>query len=312
MPGSLSCAAPPLSARPASTLAALRPRPLATAGFRDISAATRNAPLVEIAPLAAGDEGAALGFALAWIAAAADGLIIWAGSQASFSEDGLPCAEGLAQYGVALDRLFVARGRTQTDALWVAEQALTVPGAHVLCTIAPSKKPLGLTATRRLLLASEKSGAHCILLRLDKLDASAAWARWRISAAPSEGVGRELGAPAFMSRLERNRAGPAGQSWRLVWTASERVLHEHASPQRPSPEMGVPERAVPERAVPERALFERATPDEVLRQRSFHGRALHEHVFNDDASAAAEAALDGDLAAASFDRSVETRRRSAV
>jgi protein ImuA len=258
-------------------------RSTGTGAFSSIRAVAQEAPLIEIAPLEAGDEGAALGFALAWIAAAAgDASIIWAGSQAGFSEDGAPCAEGLAQFGLPLDRLLVARGRTQTDALWATEQALTLAGAYVLCTIAPSKKPLGLTATRRLLLAAERSGAHCILLRLDRLDASAAWARWRIAAAASEGAGRELGPAAFTARLERNRAGPAGQSWRLHWAAPEQTFQEQT--------------------FQEQALQERAG-QENARQ----GYGPDEHPLH-----AAEAALDGDLAAAPADRSAETRRRSAV
>jgi protein ImuA len=95
----------------------------------------------------------------------------------------------------------------------------------VICTIAPSAKALSLTATRRLLLAAEKHATRCVLLRLDNAGASAAWMRWRIAAAPSRGEARELGPPAFTALLERNRAGPSGQSWRIEWNAHDRTFN---------------------------------------------------------------------------------------
>lgn len=181
-------------------------------------------PLIEVSPAGPGDGTAALGFALAWAAGCEDRLLVWAGPDMSLSEDGAPCAEGFAQFGVALDRLICARAHTQTDALWVAEEALKLPGALVICTIAAGKKPLSLTASRRLLLAAEKSGARGLLLRFDQPSPSAAWMGWRIAAAPSIGIGRELGAPAFTAELARYRAGPAGQIWHVQWSAHEREL----------------------------------------------------------------------------------------
>ena len=192
--------------------------------FDETRAVSADAPLTEIAPAAPGDEAPALGFALAWAQGASkDGLLFWAAPAASFAENGAPHAEGLAQFGVPLDRLLLTRAKTQVDALWAVEQALAIPNACVICTIAPAAKPLSLTATRRLLLLAEKNRARCILLRLDSMGASAAWTRWRISSAPSLGIAREIGAPAFRAHLVRNRAGQAGASWHLEWNA-----HEHA------------------------------------------------------------------------------------
>ncbi|MGE3302216.1 MAG: hypothetical protein AB7M12_03810 [Hyphomonadaceae bacterium] len=184
-------------------------------------AAAAAAPLIEIAPAAPGDAGAALGFALAWAQSGPPGgFLAWAAPDAHVGEHGGPCAEGLARFGLSLDRLLFIAARTQTDALWASEQALAAPGASALCTVAPGSKSLSLTATRRLLLAAEKHGARCALLRLDRLAASAAWMRWRIAAAASEAAGRELGRPAFTAHLERSRAGPSGLSWRLDWNAN--------------------------------------------------------------------------------------------
>jgi protein ImuA len=194
------------------------------ATFDETRAGGADAPLTEIAPAAPGDEAAALGFTLAWAQGAAkDGLLFWAAPAASFAENGAPHAEGLAQFGVPLDRLLLTRTATQVDALWAVEQALAIPNACVICTITPAAKALSLTATRRLLLLAEKNRSRCILLRLDSMGASAAWTRWRIASAPSLAIAREIGAPAFRAHLVRNRVGPSGASWHLEWNA-----HEHA------------------------------------------------------------------------------------
>ena len=117
------------------------------ASFALACAETLRRPLTEVVPDAPGDHAAALGFALAWMSLeAADriGPIYWAERDFGFQENGLPHADGLLQFGLALDRLLVVRTESQTDALWATEQALTAPGATVLCAIAPGKKPLGM------------------------------------------------------------------------------------------------------------------------------------------------------------------------
>lgn len=180
--------------------------------------------LVEIAPAAPGDEVAAAGFSLGWARAAAkDGLMLWAAPARFFAEHGDPCAEGLAQFGVDLERFVIVRARTQIDALWAAEQGLSIAGAFVLCAIAPAPKPLDLIVTRRLFLAAKKNESRCALIRLDTVRASAAEARFAVSPAPAESSVYGFGPPAFDVRLTRRRAGPAGEAWRLQWCA-----HEHA------------------------------------------------------------------------------------
>ncbi|MEQ1707263.1 MAG: hypothetical protein ABL864_02915 [Terricaulis sp.] len=193
--------------------------------FEPIRNASACAPLTEISPAAPGDGAATLGFAFAWAQAASQsGLVLWAASEADHAEGGAPHAEGLAQLGLTLNRVLMVRTRTQAEALWATEQALRVPQAIALCTISPAKKTLSLTTTRRLLLAAEKHNTRCILLRRDAAGASAAWTRWRISAAPSQGAAHELGPPAFLAHLDRNRAGPTGLSWTLHWHSHEHVF----------------------------------------------------------------------------------------
>ena len=194
--------------------------------FEGLRTSISPAPLIEVVPAAYGDHVSALGFALAWaLMASAGGLIFWAAPEQDFFEDGLPNAEGLAQFGLPLERLLLVRAQTQKDALWATEQALSTPGIFALCAIKPSKKDVSLTETRRLLLMAEHYRTRCLLLRLDAAGSSAARARWRVSAAPSQAEEDELGPPAFSVQLTRNRAGPHGLSFNLRWSVHDHAFH---------------------------------------------------------------------------------------
>lgn len=202
-------------------------------GFEQARKAAFEKPLVETAPASPGETYAALGFSLAALRAKSeDGLLFWIAPQHAFSELGAPCADGLSQFGVDLSRLILVKTQSPGEALWATEQALSLPCAKALTIIAPGRKSLGLAASRRLLLRAEQSGAQCLLLRLDPLVPSAAFSRWRVCAAPSQGAGREMGAPAFAIELEKNRAGPAGLSWRVEWNAHEHDFREAKKPAR--------------------------------------------------------------------------------
>jgi protein ImuA len=180
-------------------------------------------PLTEIVPVAPGDGAAALGFALGWIGLTqAENLILIAGPDSVSAETGGPYAPGTAQFGLPTARLIHVRTRTLKEALWASEQTLELTGARVLCLV-PHDARLTLTATRRLHLAAEKSGARCVLVRFDPLSPSAAWTRWNVAAAPSRSVGLEMGKPRFAVTLARRRSGRSGQRWLLEWNA-----HEHA------------------------------------------------------------------------------------
>ena len=206
------------------------------ADFYSVYQSVEASALIEITPSHCEDGMAAFGFALAWMKAARrDGLMVWAAPEHIFGEYGAPNAEGLAQFGIDPKTLLLVRASNQMQALWAAEQALTLPCAQVLCVIAGGAKSLSLSASRRLFLTAEKSGARGVLLRFDPLAPSAARSRWRVSAASSDNPfdphsfgSRELGPPAFDVRLERNRASPAGQSWRVDWNAHEHVFRERA------------------------------------------------------------------------------------
>lgn len=224
----------PPQTRPIAPLAPIEKA--AGAGFSDHYAIAAASPLIEIYPSGFGDGVVALGFALAWMRAAGqEGFMVMTAPDHVFGEYGAPNAEGLTQFGVYPRDLLIVRAPNQLQALWAAEQALTLPCAKVLCLIAANPKSLSLSASRRLFLTAEKSGARGVLLRFDALAPSAARSRWRVGAAasfnpfdPHSFGSRELGPPAFDVRLERNRVSPAGQSWRVDWNAHDHVFYERA------------------------------------------------------------------------------------
>jgi protein ImuA len=183
-------------------------------------------PLHEVGSAGAGFEAAALGFTLALAASwAGPAHVFWAGEYAAFAEEGAPYPAGLAQYGLALDRLIVARAKKREDALWAAEQALAATGAVVICALGAQGKPLDLKASRRLLLLAERYQSRCLLV-MPAHGPSAAWTRWRIAPAESNAEPDELGPPAFRAELTRNRGGPHGSSFIVDWNAHERRFAE--------------------------------------------------------------------------------------
>lgn len=91
---------------------------------------------------------------------------------------------------------------------------------------------LDLTASRRLVLAAERSGVPLFLLRLDAAPSpSAAQTRWQVSAAPSQALpGNAPGLPAFTLELLRQRSGQEGLDWRLEWDRDRHMFREAALP----------------------------------------------------------------------------------
>ena len=95
---------------------------------------------------------------------------------------------GLAELGLAPERLIVVRARPAAARLWALEEALRSPG---LAAALAEVDQLSLTQSRRLQLAAEAKGVTALLLRPPGAGAtpSAAATRWQIEAAPSEAAG---------------------------------------------------------------------------------------------------------------------------
>lgn len=159
-------------------------------------------------------HAAALGFAAVLLGRlmADGGHVVWIGPRDELF------GPGLAELGLAPERLIVVRARPQKARLWALEEALRSPG---LAAALAEVDRLSLTQSRRLQLAAEAKGVTALLLRPlhAGVTPSAAVTRWRIAAAPSETTGgprRASGVAHWQISLFRCRGGRTG-SWRIAW-----------------------------------------------------------------------------------------------
>ena len=199
--------------------------------------------LHEVVAASPGDAAAASGFALALAArfAAQPGQrrkkgkpIVWILEDAARAEAGLPYAPGLDAHGIAAEQLVVVSTASGPDSLWAMEEALKSKAVGAVVVDLWRTKSYDLVASRRLVLAAQKSGTPGVLVPAGatgsaRVISSAAQTRFEIRAAPSSGstsraspsAGLPLpGRAAWSVRLARIRAGPgleAGFDWEKVW-----------------------------------------------------------------------------------------------
>ena len=128
--------------------------------------------------------------------------------------------EGLIALGLAPERLLLAHAASNLEMLRAAAEAARCGGiAAVLVEMWGRCPEWGLTASRRLSLAAERSGVSVLILRGDAQEQpSSAQTRWSIASAPSIALSANApGLPAIDAHLLRQRGGPAGTHWRLEW-----------------------------------------------------------------------------------------------
>ncbi|HEY5106213.1 MAG TPA: protein imuA [Caulobacteraceae bacterium] len=146
---------------------------------------------------------------------AARGVMVWV------MRKGDLYAPGLAGLGLAAERLIQVEARDEAQALGALEDALGSAGVAVAVGEIGA---VDLTAGRRLQLACERGGATgFVIVRrpfggrrgLERTGLGAA-TRWRISPAPSQPAGGEigLGPPRWRVTLARCRGG-AGGAWTM-------------------------------------------------------------------------------------------------
>ena len=176
----------------------------------------------EVVAARAGDAGAACGFALALAARFAAGTRapwVWIIEDGARMESGAPYVPGLAAHGLDPARLVVVRTATGADTLWAMEEALKCRALAVVVADLWRTKPYDLVASRRLVLAAQKSFVPGILVPAGAAGttaslSSAARTRFEIAAMPgppvaSAGARMPLpGRAAWAVRLARIRAGP--------------------------------------------------------------------------------------------------------
>jgi len=154
-------------------------------------------------------------------------------------ESGDIYAPGLAAFGLDPSRLILLGAKQGRDVLWAMREGLSCP--RLLAVVGEVEEAaVGLTASRRLQLAAEKSGVGCFLLRRvppedgqsnitpgTAEEPSAALSRWRVRAAPSGPVsGLEAACDAqrwlgpgrlrWHAELRRCRAA-ASREWLVEW-----------------------------------------------------------------------------------------------
>jgi len=125
--------------------------------------------------------------------------------------------------GLPSQNLVHVEARDARDALWAMEEGLRCPSlSAVIGEIWGDPKALDFTATRRLAVASERSGVAAFLIRLGgHANLSGARMRWRIASAPSlinPLDPRAPGSPAWDAELFRARGMPSGR-WNVAYEA---------------------------------------------------------------------------------------------
>ena len=125
--------------------------------------------------------------------------------------------------GLPSQNLIHVETRDARDALWAMEEGLRCSGlSAVIGEIWGDPKALDFTATRRLAVASERSGVAVFLIRLGgHANLSGARMRWRIASAPSlanDLDGRAPGLPVWDAELFRARSAPPGR-WSIAYEA---------------------------------------------------------------------------------------------
>lgn len=196
------------------------------------------------------EAGAGSGFLLgilSQLSAQRQGPLIWIATHKALTETGLLYGPGLNAFGLHPDRLLIVQTAKEKDALWAAEEALSLGGAlSVVLNLQSSAKGLTLAATRRLHLRAETSRTPCFMLLAgsDPPTPSIALTRWQIKAASAgtlNGFQDGVGHPAFTANLTRNRQGQTG-TFTLQWnnhhakfeTANKRTIARTGTSQESS------------------------------------------------------------------------------
>jgi protein ImuA len=161
-------------------------------------------------------DGGWAGFLLAQLAT--DKPLLWVQERMAILESGRVHPPGLPSQD-----LIHVEARDARDALWAMEEGLRCAAlSAVIGEIWGDPAALDFTATRRLAVASERSGVAAFLIRLGgHANLSGARMRWRIGSAPSVANDLDFRAPgtaAWDAELFRARGMPPGR-WSVAHEA---------------------------------------------------------------------------------------------
>ncbi len=182
------------------------------------------------------DVAAATGLGLVLAAKAAERRkIIWVRQDHARFEMGAPSAAGLASLGLDHRQFVLVEARDMLAALRAALEAARSTGiASLILDVWAEHRVFDLTASRKLLLAAQKSGVTVFILRTAAKPApSSAATRWQVKAARSRSwLANAPGFPRFELTLLRSRsfsASAANASWCVEWNSETRnfnLAHE--------------------------------------------------------------------------------------
>jgi len=188
--------------------------------------------LHELCAAEAEDHVATSSFAL-MLAARADsaGPIFWVREDRGQRCYGQLYAPGLVELGIDPGRIVLVTAPDTLSTLRAGADILGCSGAGAI-VIEPwgEAKKLDLTASRRLVLAAERTGVATFILR-DRaaVPASAAATRWSVAAAPSIALPGNAPGPAALSvALVRHRGGIPPFDLVMEWDRDEHVFREPA------------------------------------------------------------------------------------
>jgi protein ImuA len=165
-------------------------------------------------------DGGWAGFLLAQVDTAKP--VLWIQERMAILESGRVHPPGLPS-----QNLIHVEARDARDALWAMEEGVRCAALSIVIgELWGDPRALDFTATRRLAVASERSGVPCWLVRLGgTANLSGARMRWRVSSAPSlsnDFDPQAPGLPAWAAELFRARGSPPGR-WSLAHDAG--VFH---------------------------------------------------------------------------------------
>jgi protein ImuA len=183
------------------------------------------------------DWAAALGFALGGFGAEAERPLMLVRAPRGLARSLRLHGEGLLALGIDPARLLIVEAGDERDMLRAGLDATRSPHLAGVVLESWGALPLyDLTASRRLVLAGERSGVGVAVLRGDALPrASAAHTRWAIRALPSAPLpARSSGMPAIEAELQRQRGGAAGMRWRMEWDKEHGIFRAEAALLQPT------------------------------------------------------------------------------
>ncbi len=158
--------------------------------------------------------------------------LFWLRTAKAARAAGMVQAEGWRDLGGAPDACIFVLAEDAKALLRATVDVLRSGNAGAVIAETQGQMPeLDLTASRRLALATEKTGVPLFLLfgGAEPIP-SAAETRWRIASAPSRALaGNAPGFPAFDIELLRQRSGPSGLRWQLEWNRDRAIFVEAAT-----------------------------------------------------------------------------------